>query len=201
MILENFSASGGLKTVLQEIIQETKSLALTSQAMQAKLTDANREMEQLREELAQVKQIATTDGLTGLLNRRAFDMTLAEIVESSAPETTCLSMLDIDHFKRINDTYGHTIGDNVIKYVATLMKNTPKTITTSPATAARNWPSSCPTPAPSGRFRFREHSQRDGSQPLAAQERQPAVGENHIVYRRRPLASRRRFGKLSGPGR
>lgn len=122
VILENFSASDGLKTVLQEIIQETKSLALTSQAMQAKLTEANREMEQLREELAQVKQIATTDGLTGLLNRRAFDMTLAEIVECSAPETACLSMLDIDHFKRVNDTYGHTIGDNVIKYVASLMK-------------------------------------------------------------------------------
>ncbi|MCQ8119687.1 GGDEF domain-containing protein [Methylomonas rosea] len=122
VILENFSASDGLKTILQEIIQETKSLAITSQAMQAKLTEANQEMEQLRTELAQARQIATTDGLTGLLNRRAFDMTLAEIIEQSEPDTACLSMLDIDHFKRINDTYGHTIGDNVIKYVASLMK-------------------------------------------------------------------------------
>jgi len=107
---------------LEEIIQETKALAMTSQAMQTKLTEANQEMEQLRTELAQARQIATTDGLTGLLNRRAFDMTLAEIIEQSAPDTACLSMLDIDHFKRINDTYGHTIGDNVIKYVANLMK-------------------------------------------------------------------------------
>jgi diguanylate cyclase len=122
VILENFSASDGLKTILQEIIQETKSLAITSQAMQSKLTDANSEMEQLRTELAQARQIATTDGLTGLLNRRAFDMTLTEIIEQSAPDTACLSMLDIDHFKRINDTYGHTVGDNVIKYVASLMK-------------------------------------------------------------------------------
>jgi diguanylate cyclase len=122
VMLENLPETGGLKTILREIIQETQSLAVTSQAMQGKLTAANKEMEQLRKELAQVRQIATTDGLTGLLNRRAFDMTLAEIVEQSEPDKTCLSMLDIDHFKRINDTYGHTIGDNVIKYVASLMK-------------------------------------------------------------------------------
>lgn len=122
VILENIPETDGLKTILREIIQETNSLAATSHAMQAKLTEANLEMEELRSELAQVRQIATTDGLTGLLNRRAFDMTLADIVEQSEPHTTCLSMLDIDHFKRINDTYGHTVGDNVIKYVASLMK-------------------------------------------------------------------------------
>jgi diguanylate cyclase len=83
VMLENLPETGGLKTILREIIQETQSLAVTSQAMQGKLTAANKEMEQLRKELAQVRQIATTDGLTGLLNRRAFDMTLAEIVEQS----------------------------------------------------------------------------------------------------------------------
>lgn len=122
VILETLSASDGLKTILQEIIQETKALAVTSHAMQAKLAEANQEMDQLRAELTQVRQIATTDGLTGLLNRRAFDMTLAETIEQEAPETACLSILDIDHFKRVNDTYGHTVGDNVIKYVASLMK-------------------------------------------------------------------------------
>ncbi len=122
VMLENIPETGNLKTVLEEIIQETKALAITSQTMQGKLTEANHEMEQLRAELAQVKQIATTDGLTGLLNRRAFDHTLAETLEQAEPAKTCLSMLDIDHFKRINDTYGHTVGDNVIKYVASLMK-------------------------------------------------------------------------------
>ncbi|MBD9356659.1 GGDEF domain-containing protein [Methylomonas albis] len=122
VILENSTISDGLKIIFQEIIQETKSLAMTSQAMQAKLTEANHEMEQLRTELAEVRQIATTDGLTGLLNRRAFDMTLVEIIDQSQPDTACLTMLDIDHFKRVNDTYGHTVGDNVIKYVASLMR-------------------------------------------------------------------------------
>lgn len=121
-ILETTSELAAGRSILKEIIQETRSLAATSRAMQIQLNAANVEMEQLRTELAQVRQIAVTDGLTGLLNRRAFDQTLTEIIEQSGSETTCLSILDIDHFKRVNDTYGHTIGDHVIKYVATLLK-------------------------------------------------------------------------------
>ena len=122
VMLENTSEITATKTILQEIIQETKGLAATSQAMQTQLNQANLEMEQLRTELNQVRQMAITDGLTGLLNRRAFDQTLNEIIEQSDGEVTCLSMLDIDHFKGINDEYGHTIGDNVIKFVASLLK-------------------------------------------------------------------------------
>lgn len=121
-ILEAMPETSGIKAILREIILETKSLAETSQAMQAKLIEANKEMDQLRLELDQVRQIAETDGLTGLLNRRAFDQALAKIIDQSEPGSTCLSMLDIDHFKRVNDTYGHTIGDNVIIYVANIMR-------------------------------------------------------------------------------
>ncbi len=121
-LLENTAETSTIQSILQEIISETHALADTTQVMQDKLSEAQREMEQLRVELAQVRQIAVTDGLTGLLNRRAFDETLAEIIEQSTVSSTCLSMLDIDHFKRVNDTFGHTIGDNVIKYVASLLK-------------------------------------------------------------------------------
>ncbi len=121
-ILENISESSSIRMILQEIIQETKALVVTSQAMQSQLNEANAEMEQLRSELAQVREIAITDGLTGLLNRRAFDQKLNEIVQNGEDNDTYLSLLDIDHFKRINDNYGHTVGDNVIKFVASLMK-------------------------------------------------------------------------------
>lgn len=121
-ILETISETAGIKTILQEIITETKSLAETSQIMQTKLNEAHKEMDQLRLELVQARQVAVTDGLTGLLNRRAFDQKLAEIIEQTEPDYTCLAMLDIDHFKRVNDTHGHTVGDNVIKYVASIMQ-------------------------------------------------------------------------------
>lgn len=121
-LLENIANTSPIQSILQEIIQETQSLTLASQSMQSQLNHANSELEQLRIELAQVREIAVTDGLTGLLNRRAFDQTLSDIIQQNKPHKTCLSLLDIDHFKRINDTHGHIIGDNVIKYVASLMK-------------------------------------------------------------------------------
>lgn len=60
---------------------------------------------------------ALTDGLTGLKNRRAFD---ADAARLSANPQALLAMIDIDNFKSINDTWGHTVGDRVLKIVADL---------------------------------------------------------------------------------
>jgi len=66
--------------------------------MQERLNDAHQEMERLRSELEQVREVAATDGLTGLLNRRAFDQTLNEAInQSGKAQPVCLTMLDIDH--------------------------------------------------------------------------------------------------------
>ena len=111
-----------IKNVITEIINETKSLAHLSQSLQSELDDTNKEMEQLRQELIQVKQAATVDALTGLLNRGTFDQTLDKIMEQSPREEACLSLLDLDHFKRINDNFGHLIGDEVLKYTASVLK-------------------------------------------------------------------------------
>ncbi|WP_367155010.1 GGDEF domain-containing protein [Methylomonas sp. HYX-M1] len=122
-ILQSLSTRSDINSLLQEIITETHALAATSQTMQSRLLDANRELSQLRTELDQMRQIAVTDSLTGLLNRRAFDQTLNEVLAHfSEAESTFLALLDIDRFKRINDTYGHTIGDSVIRFAASLMR-------------------------------------------------------------------------------
>ncbi len=75
-------------------------------------------------ELARQLEIqATTDGLTGLMNRRAFDSELDRAFRSSIRNGTALSvlMLDADYFKRFNDSYGHAAGDNVLQAVANTM--------------------------------------------------------------------------------
>jgi diguanylate cyclase (GGDEF)-like protein len=68
----------------------------------------------------QLFRIATTDPLTGIFNRRHFMALLAREAQRTARYATTFSvlMLDIDHFKRINDTYGHAIGDEAIKAMA-----------------------------------------------------------------------------------
>jgi diguanylate cyclase (GGDEF)-like protein len=67
-----------------------------------------------------LEAMATTDGLTGLLNRRAFNERFAEMqqrAERMSRELTVV-LCDIDHFKKINDTYGHLVGDEVLRRVA-----------------------------------------------------------------------------------
>lgn len=69
-------------------------------------------------------QLAITDGLTGLLNHREFRRRLEDGVEGSKRYQHSLSllMIDIDHFKHFNDTYGHQVGDQVLKTVSDIIK-------------------------------------------------------------------------------
>ncbi len=65
-----------------------------------------------------------TDPLTGILNRRGFEIRAKQIFADQATldKGMCLLMLDIDHFKKINDTHGHIIGDEVLILVARLLE-------------------------------------------------------------------------------
>lgn len=120
--LENTSDIANHQAIIRDIIKETRALAVTTQAMQLELSRTNAEMDELRTELVSVRKVATTDGLTGLLNRHALHNVMYDIILGDESEAVSLCFLDIDHFKKVNDTFGHSIGDNVIKYVASLTK-------------------------------------------------------------------------------
>ena len=81
------------------------------------------ELEQANRELC---NLATTDGLTGLKNHRAFQERLQEECEAAQRHAAPLSLvlLDVDHFKQFNDTFGHPAGDAVLKQVAHLLERT-----------------------------------------------------------------------------
>lgn len=63
-----------------------------------------------------------TDGLTGVANRKHLDSRLAEMIKSNS--VFSVIMLDIDHFKKVNDTYGHQAGDEVLKHFAKTISKT-----------------------------------------------------------------------------
>ncbi|RYG65243.1 sensor domain-containing diguanylate cyclase [bacterium] len=92
-------------------------------AAEQKLKDANRELEIANSEL---QKLANSDVLTGLKNRRAFDERLSEKIELSRrnSEGFSLILLDIDHFKAINDRWGHATGDVVLRQIARLLVET-----------------------------------------------------------------------------
>jgi GGDEF domain-containing protein len=78
----------------------------------------------LQEECRRLRELSHTDFLTGLYNRRYLMMSLDQEMERTRRTglPTGLIMLDLDHFKRINDTYGHHFGDAVLVRVAVLLK-------------------------------------------------------------------------------
>jgi len=81
--------------------------------------------EKVKEKTEKLKKLAITDSLTGLYNRRYFTEIAAEIFELERRENDTLSviMLDIDKFKKVNDTYGHQAGDMVITRLASVLEN------------------------------------------------------------------------------
>ncbi|WP_369991142.1 diguanylate cyclase [Pseudomonas xanthosomatis] len=74
----------------------------------------------LQERFGKLRQQAESDALTGLANRRVLQAALDELMESSRP--FAVLALDIDHFKRVNDTYGHDAGDEVLQHLAELLR-------------------------------------------------------------------------------
>lgn len=74
---------------------------------------------------AEVLKYATLDALTGLNNRRQFELRLSQEIATTKRKGTplCAMMIDVDYFKKVNDTYGHNVGDFVLKTVATVITN------------------------------------------------------------------------------
>ncbi|MBI5633241.1 MAG: GGDEF domain-containing protein [Nitrospirae bacterium] len=82
---------------------------------------------------AEIERMATTDGLTGLFNHRVFQQKLTEELKRSERHETPLSLLltDIDFFKKVNDTYGHPVGDLVLKGVSKILQKEIRDIDTA----------------------------------------------------------------------
>jgi diguanylate cyclase len=114
--------SNALTGVVKSLIDDTSRVRDRTELFQAHLRKSSQEVERLREELEVVQGLALTDPLTGLLNRRGFDEQARRACATGLRGHSVL-IIDIDHFKAINDTYGHLLGDKVINAIAQVLKH------------------------------------------------------------------------------
>ena len=103
-----------------ELEARVRSL-LRIKKLQEDLAERERELSEMNDKLM---HISLTDGLTGVDNRRSLEQRLHEMFEHSLRlhEPVACVMCDIDHFKKVNDTYGHAAGDEVLKEFAAILK-------------------------------------------------------------------------------
>jgi len=109
-----------LGEVVTTIVKDTKRMLEKNHELELQLVTSSQQVSELRKNLDNVKKEAMTDGLTGLSNRKAFDKMIRDTVEEAENSASplVLMMLDIDHFKNFNDTFGHQVGDQVLRLVA-----------------------------------------------------------------------------------
>jgi len=112
-----------LKDLVHTLAAATRRVQTETKALEKRLEDSSAEVGRLRQHLEQVRRDATTDALTTLANRKAFDDELARACEIAATtgEALALAFVDIDLFKRFNDSWGHQTGDQVLRYVANVI--------------------------------------------------------------------------------
>lgn len=121
-----------LQKIAKSVISGAVSMMGSGEAVSKQLAGAQNEIATLRENLAKATSESERDFLTGVFNRKAFDKRLGEAIAQSREEKTelVLIMLDIDHFKKFNDTYGHQMGDEVLKIVSRSLTDAVKGVDT-----------------------------------------------------------------------
>lgn len=109
-----------LRAVVAAIAAETSAIIDRQSRLQTQLLDSSQQLAEMRVSLDTARREAMTDGLTGIANRKAFDHTMVEAMQTAQQEglPLCLLLIDIDRFKLFNDTHGHLVGDHVLRLVA-----------------------------------------------------------------------------------
>jgi len=115
---------GSVRSIVEALAAATLEMRQDGLQLKARLDGAMSEIASLQQGLQAIRMESRTDPLTELANRKHFDESINEAIRSAGQcgEPLSLLMIDIDHFKSVNDTFGHTTGDQVLRLVAISLK-------------------------------------------------------------------------------
>ena len=114
----------GFDSVQEVLIEQISQVVESNKRMENDLVMTQYQLEEQAQEIDRTRKEARTDELSGLENRKAFDEALNYLITRYKSKTISFGLLlcDVDHFKRINDTFGHQAGDEVVKRIGTTLK-------------------------------------------------------------------------------
>ncbi|ACI94473.1 putative diguanylate cyclase [Afipia carboxidovorans OM5] len=112
------------RALIEALMAALASAASRASILETNFTEASQELDTIRGSLRDAEERAKTDTLTSLPNRRALEefFRAAQMRAMEVEDPLSLLMLDIDHFKKFNDTYGHNVGDQVIRLIASVLR-------------------------------------------------------------------------------
>ncbi|WP_081717734.1 GGDEF domain-containing protein [Hyphomicrobium nitrativorans] len=115
--LSELSEGEQVRVIVSLLVAENERMRRDSSELKVKLEESQRQIETLRSNLIEAEEVVLRDPLTGVGNRRCFDIEIEKAIADSRDSGAPLSlvMCDIDHFKRVNDDFGHQVGDEIIK--------------------------------------------------------------------------------------
>lgn len=111
--------------LIGDLTRELSRAALRATSLETQFTSTANELDRLRTSLQVAQHCAKTDPLTGLANRRGLDdfLRAAQIKAMEHDEPLSVMLIDIDHFKKFNDSFGHQLGDQVLRLIAGVLKD------------------------------------------------------------------------------
>jgi diguanylate cyclase len=124
-VSSEFQASSDPRPIIEKLMAELSRATTRASALETNFATTSQELDSIRNSLKEAEQRSNTDALTGLANRRSLDEFLrsAQIMAMEKGEPLSVLMIDIDHFKKFNDSYGHQIGDQVLRLVAKVLQD------------------------------------------------------------------------------
>ena len=123
-VSERTEAGVDPKLLVESLMSELAKAATRATQLEAGFMEKSRELDTIRDSLIKSEERAKTDTLTGLPNRRALEefFRKAQLAAMEQGEAVSALLIDIDHFKRFNDEYGHGVGDQVLRLMAKVLR-------------------------------------------------------------------------------
>jgi diguanylate cyclase len=117
-------ASSDPRPIIERLVKELSNATARASSLEANFIETSEELDRIRDSLKLAEQHSNTDALTGLANRRALEefVRSAQITSMETGEPLSILMIDIDHFKKFNDSFGHQVGDQVLRLVAKVLQ-------------------------------------------------------------------------------